>query len=190
MLLLAFEHKNTRRDIMKVILLISILLFVFINGCTQKKENNTGNQQPPATQEDTSTPQSLEPPGTQEDTSTPLSFEKGVFIDLSKHKDDFITDEILQKLKDNLEALVNKDENRFKAGLLEGHDTPGNMAYVKDTNQYKILDISFSKYDPKAKSIMISLPIQILRDTKIDDSTITYYFKPDKTGVWKIALID
>jgi hypothetical protein len=161
---------------------------------TPPQENTPAPQSPDLatpTKKDISTPQSLEPSeATQEDTPTSQSFEKGVFVDFSKLNEDFITDDILQKLKDNLDALVNKDEDKFKAGLLDGHDTPGNMDFVKNTNQYKFLDISETRYNQNAKSIIISLSVKILRDKNIYDSTISYYFKTDKTGEWKISLID
>jgi hypothetical protein len=86
--------------------------------------------------------------------------------------------------------LLNKDEEKCKAGLLQGHDTPGNLSYVRDTNQYRFVDFSEVRYDEKAKSIMISISVKILRDDHIDESTVTYYFKRDHAGEWKIALID
>jgi len=160
---------------MKQIWLVGVLLTACLTGCTRGNENNSGNQQPSTMQEGTSTSQ---------------LFTKGIVVDFTKLNEDFITNDIRQKLKDNLEALVNKDEDKFKAGLLEGHDTPGNMAYVKDTNQYQILDITESRYNSQAHSIMISLSAKVLRGKNIDESTITYYFETDKTGEWKIALID
>jgi hypothetical protein len=180
---------------MKQILLAGVLLIALLTGCTHGNDNNTGIQPSVVTQEDTlaiQSPDSATPTKEKapEDTPTSESFEKGVFVDFSKLNEDFITDDILQKLQDSLEALVNKDEVKFKAGLLDGHDTPGNMDFVKNTNQYKFLDISESKYNKIAKSIMISLSVQILRDKKIYDGSLTFYFETDKTGEWKIQLVD
>ncbi|SFS76109.1 hypothetical protein [Paenibacillus sp. BC26] len=173
---------------MKELFQLGLLLISILTGCSHDKENNNGNLASEANKGNTSTPSQSEtssdvPPQDQ-------SFEKGVYVDFSKNMDQSIPDGIVQKLKENLDALVNKDANKFKEELLEEHDTPGNMSYVNDTNQYRFLEISYSKYDAKAKSVMISLSVQILRNDIIEDNTITYYFKPDKTQVWKIALID
>jgi hypothetical protein len=180
---------------MKPILLAGVLLIALLTGYIHGNKNNTGIQPSVVTQEDTPAPQSPDSPTptkeeAPEDTPTSESFEQGVFVDFSKLNEDFITDDIVQKLKDSLEALLNKDEDKFRAGLLDGHDTPGNMDFVKNTNQYKFLDISESKYNQNAKSIMISLSVQILRDKNIYNGSITYYFETDKTGEWKIQLVD
>lgn len=156
-------------------LFVLLLLITCLTGCANSNQSDTVTQQQPVAAGDT---------------TTPKPFVSGIFVDFAKYKDDFITDEILNKLQDNLKALVAKDEVTFKTGLLEGHDTPGNLAYVKNTNQYQFTDISFTKYNPDNKSIMISLSVRIWRDHTVDDSTITYYFTPDATGIWKIALID
>jgi hypothetical protein len=121
----------------------------------------------------------------------PPLFEKGVFVDFAKHQNDFLAaDDILGKLRHNLEALVAKDKDEFKADLMEGHDTPGNMDYVENNYEYKILDMDVATYDPETRRITISFPVQVLIDNKVEDRRITYTFEPDKNGEWKIALID
>ncbi|WP_058302118.1 hypothetical protein [Gorillibacterium timonense] len=172
---------------MKHLLPVGILLIILLTGCTHINENNSEDLQSSATVKNTRPSQSLESPVvTQEITS----FEKGVFVDFFKLNQDFITDEIRQRLKDNLEALVNKDEVKFKATLLEGHDTPGNMDFVKNTNQYRFLDISRCEYYPKGEGISISVLVQIWRDKRIDEVNLGYYFEPNEAGEWKIQLID
>jgi hypothetical protein len=73
---------------------------------------------------------------------------------------------------------------------MEGHDTPGNMDYVENNYEYKILDMDVATYDPETRRITISFPVQVLIDNKVEDRRITYTFEPDKNGEWKIALID
>ncbi|RUS45704.1 hypothetical protein [Cohnella sp. AR92] len=125
-----------------------------------------------------------------EKADTPKSFKPGIFVDFSKIDDESIPDEVIKKLKDNLEALLDKNVEEFKAGLLEGHDTEGNMGYILDENQYRFTDIAEAKYFPDNNSIMISLSVQRLREGQVDDGSITYYFNLDKAGEWKIVLID
>ena len=181
---------------MKQLLFIGILLIAFLAGCAQSNENHTGNLQPSVMEEGSSAEQTLDPQAQLQPVSSPAEaqedppFDKGIFVDFSKLNADFITDEIVQKLRDNLEAVINRDEDKFRASLLEGHDTIGNMDYVLGINQYKFLDIGETSYNEKTKIIMIGVYAEILREKQINKGAIDYYFQQDQTGEWKIALID
>jgi hypothetical protein len=157
---------------MRIMLLASMLLISFLTGCTHANEKKSGKEQTLTT-----------------GSSKQTKFESGVFIDISKFKNDFLTDDILQILKNNLEALVNKDKKNFIAGFIEGH-APGNMFLIETADQYRFLNVSSTQNDQEDKRINVGIEYEILHDQEIENKAFFYTFEPDKNGKWKIAIID
>lgn len=157
---------------MNKILLSAVLLMVVLTGCTSATEKEAA------------------PSPTAAESATQTTFTSGINIDFSKYNNDYLTDDILQILKNSLEALINKDKEEFKQGFIDEEHAAGNMFLIETDDQYRFLNISSTQNDQADQRINIGIEYEILRNQRIEQTSFFYTFEPDNHGKWKIAIID
>lgn len=114
-------------------------------------------------------------------------FSPGIFIDFTQARNDFITDEILNTLKTNLQAIIEKNKEIFVQGFIPGMEK-SNLFWIEGDRQYRFYEIAAAQKE--GDRINIAIYYQMEEGGTIEDSGMTYTFLKDKDGVWKIALID
>ncbi|RRJ63470.1 hypothetical protein EHV15_11430 [Paenibacillus oralis] len=133
--------------------------------------------------------QDLDPP-------TLSDFNEGVHVDLSKYKRSFFTDEIIDMVGKNLEAIVQHDETQFLENTNEGYKEQ-NLAWFNNNDNYQPgVEYDFHEVTliEKIKDIgRINVAIAFLRkknDGTIERGTAHYSFLQNKNGDWEITLLD
>lgn len=152
-----------------IILLVVILALI---GCSQDKGNDKNATTPPSSA------------GT---TNVATDFSPGITIDFAKSKNSYVTDDILNILKESLQAINDKNKENFVKGFIPGKEQ-SNLFWVEGDKQYHFNEIATTQHE--GDRINLAIYYQVKDNGAIEDSSMTYTFLKDKDNVWKIALID
>jgi len=108
-------------------------------------------------------------------------------IDFTKSKNDYVTDDILNILKENLKAINDKNKDNFVKGFIAGKEQ-NNLFWVEGNKQYNFNEIASTQQE--GDRINLSIYFKVKDSDKIEGNSMTYTFLKDTDGTWKIALID
>jgi hypothetical protein len=146
---------------MKSVLIISIVAFLILTGCSNVNVNENENNASIFTPETT--------------------------IDFENYKNDYITDDILNTLKENLQAINDKNKDQFVKGFIPGNEQ-GNLFWIEGNRQYHFHEIAATQQE--GKRINITIYYQYKENEIVDDNSMTYTFVQDSSNNWRIAIID
>lgn len=160
-------------ETMRRYFLLFAVLFLTLSGCSQAKsamENKAGSPSPSA-----------------DSTNGKDEFSPGIFIDFTQAKNDFVTDEILDTLKTNLQAIVDKNKEMFVQGFIPGSEQ-SNLFWIEGDRQYRFYEIDYTQKE--GVRINIGIRYQMKDGDTIEENGTIYTFLMDTDGIWKIAIID
>ncbi|WP_343262409.1 hypothetical protein [Paenibacillus hubeiensis] len=123
---------------------------------------------------------------------TEAGFEAGVLIDFDSFKKSFFNDDIITKLKSNLEAVVAQDQEKFAEHLHESYSRHS-VFFDKQNVQYMFYDLDTIKKVTMDGRVQIQVGVRFaLQDSEgnVENSGLTYFFVKNKEDQWKIANID
>lgn len=117
-------------------------------------------------------------------------FKEAVNIDFSKYQKDFLTIEILDILKNNLESIINRDKEDFNRNMSENYKK-SNSSLIENQNKYMFEDINLAQRDNEMKRINIGIKFLVTLDERdIKRGNMVYTLKENIKGQWEITLID
>lgn len=156
------------------------------NATQQSQPKSPNNSQPDS--------ETLIDPATKEIKDiTEADFKQGIFIDFKQFAKSFFNNDIISKLKENLQAVVAQDKEEFGKYLQEG-------GYSVETVFFSEKGIQFMFYDlDSLKKVSVDgierIEVGIRYATKVPDGHIqnqgiSYSFTKDNEGEWSIANID
>ncbi|MCG7376330.1 hypothetical protein MH215_04950 [Paenibacillus sp. ACRSA] len=125
-------------------------------------------------------------------------FKQGVFIDFDQYKQSFFDDEIISKFKGNIEAVVEKNPEKFKENLNKDSAATNkyHSYYINESEKGKEfmfydLDILEKVNIDEREQIRVGVRFaQKSSDGRIDNTGITYFFTKNQDGEWGIENID
>ncbi|WP_339275993.1 hypothetical protein MKY59_03405 [Paenibacillus sp. FSL W8-0426] len=123
---------------------------------------------------------------------TEADFEAGVLIDFDSFKKSFFNDDIITKLKSNLEAVVAQDQEKFAEHLHESYSRHS-VFFDKQNVQYMFYDLDTIKKVTMDGRVQIQVGVRFaLQDSEgnVENSGLTYFFVKNKEDQWKIVNID
>lgn len=128
-------------------------------------------------------------PDTPDDSAQP--FKEGIFVDLTKYKEEVKEEEILEVIKSNLESLITDDQQQYRESFLTDKNADPNMFWFDSTDKYQFNEIESIEHYPDQGSIHV----YVLGNSQSSDGTINaikmmYAFKKSDEGQWKIYTID
>jgi len=159
---------------MKKYFMLIVVAILTLSGCTKEKSNEPNSMYPNVSPEASS--------------SSPASdFTPGITIDFAKSKNDYVTDAILNILKENLKAINDKNKNKFVEGFIPGREQ-NNLFWIEGNKQYSFNEIASTQQE--GDRINLTIYFKVKDTNTIEDNSMTYTFLKDADGTWKIALID
>lgn len=123
---------------------------------------------------------------------TEADFKSGVFIDFDSFQKSFFNDDIISKLKRNLEAVVAQDQEKFAADLDENFSRHS-VFFDKQNVQYMFYDLDTLKKVDLDGRVQIQVGVRFaVKDSegKVENTGLTFFFVKNKEDQWKIANID
>ena len=117
-------------------------------------------------------------------------FEPGVFVDFSKLLSDWVTDDMVQIMRDPFDAIVHKDIHTFIEGFHDWGVASNNFQLITTDEQYRFINVSYPNYIEEYNIIYFLVEFDVLHDHQIESRSASYSLKPDKHGIWKIEMID
>ncbi|SDM15673.1 hypothetical protein SAMN05428961_11099 [Paenibacillus sp. OK060] len=123
------------------------------------------------------------------------TFKEGVSIDLSEHVKDFFTQDIADKVQNNMKAIVQHDETKFKENMLDEDSIKVNMDWFnykyEDGVKFEFNELNGITYDEDAKRIQVIVTFSRNIKEQIEQGVMTYSLLEDKdSGTWLIATMD
>ncbi|MED4957620.1 hypothetical protein GNQ08_26085 [Paenibacillus macerans] len=153
-----------------------------LTSCAQESKNADLQRQSEVPSTSTAAPQNQQ----MEEKNTD-SFKTGVFVDLDAMDDPLFNDEIKALLKTTLESLANKDEQGFRS-VFQDEQVADAYMYLFGRDYY------FDKYEGIEKDnsnrIVVNVTGKDRYDGEIHNPNSAYYFIQDKSGQWKLGVID
>lgn len=125
-------------------------------------------------------------------------FKQGVFIDFDQYKQSFFDDEIISKFKGNIEAVVEKNPEKFNENLNKESAATNkyHSYYINESEKGKEfmfydLDILEKVNIDEREQIRVGVRFaQKSSDGRIDNTGITYFFTKNQDSEWGIENID
>ncbi|SDS73982.1 hypothetical protein SAMN05444162_2161 [Paenibacillaceae bacterium GAS479] len=155
---------------MNKLLLIILIGLGIITGCTNNSrqvENSNGNNT--------------------HSEASPTTFKKGVFVDLSDYEKDKRYSEVLELLKTNLGAFVQKDSKSFRSTFVTDSVADSMVLLIQDDTQYRFYDkIAIQEVSPSK----INVTINYTNDKVTYEKIFIYNLVKNKEDKWKILFID
>ncbi|GIO29718.1 MULTISPECIES: hypothetical protein [Paenibacillus] len=124
------------------------------------------------------------------------NFKKGISFDLSDYAKDFFMQDIADKIVNNMEAIVQHNEKKFKENMLDDGSIEFNMDWFgykyEDGVKFEFKDVNEITYDEDVKRIQIIVTfLRNIKDKEVEQGTMTYSLLKDKvSGQWLIATMD
>ncbi len=124
------------------------------------------------------------------------NFQEGVFFELSDHVEDFFTQDIAEKVQNNMEAIVDHDAAKFKQNMLSENDIKANMDWFDymdgDGVKFEFSEVNEISYEEDSKRIQVVVTFyRNINHKEIEQGVMTYSLLKDKaSGAWLIALMD
>ncbi|OXL85692.1 hypothetical protein BCV73_23420 [Paenibacillus sp. SSG-1] len=124
------------------------------------------------------------------------NFQEGVFFELSEHVEDFFTQDIAEKVQNNMEAIVDHDAAKFKQNMLSENDIKANMDWFDymdgDGVKFEFSEVNEISYEEDSKRIQVVVTFyRNIYHKQIEQGVMTYSLLKDKaSGAWLIALMD
>ncbi|MNP20254.1 hypothetical protein D3C76_1128190 [compost metagenome] len=117
------------------------------------------------------------------------SFEPGVTFDFPAGTDND-EEEVIQLVKKNIEAMVNKDKAVFRSTL--EHPDADYFDFLIDTQRkYRFTELEMIEpFDPSTGRKNIHIRFEFLEDGLVEQYRYIFTSLKDKDGSWKIASID
>lgn len=185
---------------------IAILAVALASGCGQSESQEKPSPESNSTQETAhSTNKSQDHVGSKtvlfnkefsEKTPDLSHFKEGVFIDLSDHVEDFFTQDIATKVQNNMNAIVEHDEAKFKENMLDDDSIQFNMDWFnynyEDGVTFEFNELNGITYEEDAKRIQVVVTFyRNIKDQQIEQGVMTYSLLKDKDSeTWLIATMD
>ncbi|WP_116233769.1 hypothetical protein [Paenibacillus sp. VMFN-D1] len=200
----------------KGIRIIAILAIVAASGCSQESKDmdssasrevvthraeNTGeanesNTTPPTSHAKTGSKTLLYQKDFRQDKPSLENFQEGVFFELSDHVEDFFTQDIAEKVQNNMEAIVDHDAAKFKQNMLSENDIKANIDWFDYMNgdgvKFEFSEVNEISYEEDSKRIQVVVSFyRNINHKEIEQGVMTYSLLKDKaSGAWLIALMD
>ncbi|HWO55546.1 MAG TPA: hypothetical protein VNM49_14315 [Paenibacillus cookii] len=124
------------------------------------------------------------------------NFKEGISFDLSDYVKDFFKQDIADKIANNMEAIVQHNEKKFKENMLDEGSTKFNMDWFgykyENGVEFEFKEVNEITYDEDVKRIQVIVTfLRNIKDKDIEQGTMTYSLLKDKvSGQWLIATID
>ncbi|GAB1154666.1 hypothetical protein YWY31_06910 [Paenibacillus illinoisensis] len=189
-----------------MISVIAVLSIAFASGCSQTPSQEKVSHGSERTQEaadstntskdkvgSTTTLYNKEFSQEERDLST---FKEGVSVDLSDHVKDFFTQDIADKVQNNMKAIVQHEETKFKENMLDEDSIKFNMDWFnykyEDGVKFEFNELNGITYDEDAKRIQVIVTFfRNIKDEQIEQGVMTYSLLEDEdNGAWLIATMD
>ncbi|EFM11419.1 hypothetical protein PaecuDRAFT_1865 [Paenibacillus curdlanolyticus YK9] len=158
---------------MKRYFIVLFLMMLVLNGCGGTKEKASTDEKEKTVSTDAA--------------SNQTDFTPGISVDFDKAKNDYITDDILKTLKENLQSIIDKNQQNFVKGFIAGREK-SNLFWLEGSKQYQFNEIATTQHE--GERINITINYKSSDNGTIEDNSMTYTFLEDKTNGWKIATID
>ncbi|WP_413372517.1 hypothetical protein [Paenibacillus taichungensis] len=124
---------------------------------------------------------------------TAAEFKKGVNINFDKYKSSFFDEKIISKLSNNLEAVVENNEEKFKQNLnKQSLESIREGFYYKNTaDQFMFYELDLLEKLDHPEQIRVGVRfVRKSSDGSIENQGITYFFTKNEKGEWGIENID
>ncbi|GGF59537.1 hypothetical protein GCM10010912_00930 [Paenibacillus albidus] len=124
------------------------------------------------------------------------NFKEGVSFDLSDHVKDFFTQDISDKVQNNMKAIIQHDEKKFKENMLDEESVKFNMHWFNYKYEagvkFEFKEVNTITYEQDAKRIqVVATFLRNIKDEEIEQEIMTYSLLEDKDkGTWLIATMD
>ncbi|MFK0521779.1 hypothetical protein ACINKY_06155 [Paenibacillus illinoisensis] len=163
-----------------------------INQTNHSSSKTPVSQTPTSTNVITESERLFDPEGLEFKEIGVEDFKKGVFIDFERYKKDFFNDDIISKLKGNLEGIVENDKAKFKVHLYEGSQKES-LFFDEENAQFMFNDLDLLEKITIDGREQIRIGVQYAKkheDGSVENTAITYFFTKNKEGNWLIENID
>ncbi|WP_418037540.1 hypothetical protein [Paenibacillus xylanilyticus] len=124
------------------------------------------------------------------------TFKEGISVDLSDHVKNFFTQDIADKVQNDMKANVQHDETKFKENMLDEDSIKFNMDWFnykyEDGVKFEFNELNGITYDEDAKRIQVIVTFfRNINDEQIEQGVMTYSLLEDEdNGAWLIATMD
>ncbi|SFS49557.1 hypothetical protein [Paenibacillus sp. 453mf] len=193
-----------------IISIVAVLSFVVVSGCGQALDStNVSN-------EEVSNGQSVENSSEKTNTTTDKigsttilyqkefsekdpdlsEFKEGISFDLTEHVKDFFTQDIADKLQNNMESIVEHNEDKYKENMYDDESIKFNMDWFnykyEDGVKFEFKEVNEINYDEDAERIQLVVTFyRNNQDKEIEQGMMTYsLLKNKESGEWLIATMD
>lgn len=193
-----------------IISIVAVLSFVVVSGCGQALDStNVSN-------EEVSNGQSVENSSEKTNTTTDKigsttilyqkefsekdpdlsEFKEGISFDLTEHVKDFFTQDIADKLQNNMESIVEHNEDKYKENMYDDESIKFNMDWFnykyEDGVKFEFKEVNEINYNEDAERIQLVVTFyRNNQDKEIEQSMMTYsLLKNKESGEWLIATMD
>lgn len=193
-----------------IISIVAVLSFVVVSGCGQALDStNVSN-------EEVSNGQSVENSSEKTNTTTDKigsttilyqkefsekdpdlsEFKEGISFDLTEHVKDFFTQDIADKLQNNMESIVEHNEDKYKENMYDDESIKFNMDWFnykyEDGVKFEFKEVNEINYNEDAERIQLVVTFyRNNQDKEIEQGMMTYsLLKNKESGEWLIATMD
>ncbi|WP_339273991.1 hypothetical protein MKY59_23290 [Paenibacillus sp. FSL W8-0426] len=124
------------------------------------------------------------------------NFKEGISFNLSEHVEDFFTADLSNMINNNMEAIVNHDEKKFKENMLDADSITFNMDWFnykyEEGVKYEFKELNEISFDEDAKRIQVVVTFdRNIKNEEMEQGIMTYSLLEDAgSGEWKIATMD
>ncbi|SDS43420.1 hypothetical protein SAMN05444162_1469 [Paenibacillaceae bacterium GAS479] len=179
---------------MKTVFLICLsLLLVGLSGCSKAPSSTPNENQQPSessSKNNTGIENLIVPSKETKPEPQTSDFKEGITIDFTKYQKEFLTTEILDMLKNNLEAVIDQNKEKFHQNMSDNYKE-GNNSLIENENKYMFKNIHLAQKDNENKRINIGIEFLFTSDEKkIKSGNMVYTLMENKKGMWEITLID
>lgn len=124
---------------------------------------------------------------------TATDFKKGISIDFDKYKGNFFDENIISKLRKNLESVVENNKEKFKENLNKDslESKREGFYYTKESDQFMFYDLDLIEKIDQPEQVRVGVRFaKKSSDGNIENQGITYFFTKNESGEWGIENID
>ncbi|WP_019638924.1 hypothetical protein [Paenibacillus fonticola] len=164
----------------KNLIITAVFVAGVLSGCGNTTNTAPNSSSTPITKERTNSVQ-------ENAENSAIDFTPGVFIDWDSVNEPLMNEQIKTVLKETLEALVNKDREKFKNQFIDAVTLEDSM-YVFDT--IATFDQIDSLEEDRSGRISVGVLGTALQDNNIIKYAKFFYFNKDDQGNWKLVAID
>ncbi|MBT2290272.1 hypothetical protein J7E73_14200 [Paenibacillus albidus] len=124
------------------------------------------------------------------------NFKEGVSFDLSDQVKDFFTQDISDKVQNNMKSIIQHDEKKFKENMLDEESVKFNMHWFNYKYEagvkFEFKEVNAITYEQDAKRIQVVVTfLRNIKDEEIEQEIMTYSLLEDKDKeTWLIATMD